>query len=151
MFSLQTGFLRLSALVLSLGLGMSLAEAALEERSEAYGAPMIATEQAKAKRLERQRDLYQQALKARAGGRTSEYQSLRDALRDYPLYLYLEYEELRRGLSPASAERVQEFLDRYPNTPRAPSCEVNGWACWPRRGSGRSFLSITVPRYGALK
>lgn len=146
MFSLQTGFLRLSALVLSLGLGMSLAEAALEERSEAYGAPMIATEQAKAKRLERQRDLYQQALKARAGGRTSEYQSLRDALRDYPLYLYLEYEELRRGLSPASAERVQEFLDRYPNTPLSAQLRSQWLGVLAKAGQWQEFLVYYSPK-----
>ena len=108
---------RFSALVLSMGLGMSWAEAALDEHEESYKAPVLATEQAKAQRLERQRDLYLQALQARAEGRGSEFESLRDALRDYPLYLYLEYEELRQRLNPASADRVKEFLNRYPKTP----------------------------------
>ncbi len=137
---------RLSALVLSMGLGMPWAVAALDEREENYKAPVLATEQAKAQRLERQRDLYRQALQARAEGRVSEFESLRDALRDYPLYLYLEYEELRQRLNPAAADRVKEFLNRYPNTPLSTRLQYQWLAALAKAGQWQEFLAHYSPQ-----
>ncbi len=50
-------------------------------------------------------------------GKITEYQTLRKGLEKYPLYPYLEYEELRYGFSSNKLPRVKKFLKRYPDVP----------------------------------
>ena len=71
-------------------------------------------------RLEDQRTEFLQAEKALQRGAMAEYGRLRARLQDYPLYPYLEYEELTRRLDKAKAGEVERFLARYEATPLAP-------------------------------
>ncbi|VAW77032.1 Soluble lytic murein transglycosylase precursor [hydrothermal vent metagenome] len=66
---------------------------------------------------ERQREQFLQAESALKKGRTSEYRQLKPMLVDYPLYGYLDYWELRRRLSKAKADDVEQFLQQYPGQP----------------------------------
>ena len=68
-----------------------------------------------------QRAIYLQARDALAGERLTEYERLRDQLRDYPLLPYLEYAELIPRLASLASEEeehaeIDRFLERYPGT-----------------------------------
>lgn len=66
-----------------------------------------------------QRDEFLAAEKALKKGKTSEYRRLKARLKDYPLYPYLAYKELRDRLSRAKPKEVDRFLTDYANTPLA--------------------------------
>jgi soluble lytic murein transglycosylase len=59
----------------------------------------------------------EQALRA---GKRDSFLGIASGLREYPLYPYLVYDDLRRRLSTASTREVDTFLDLYSNTPLAP-------------------------------
>src|SRR5258705_11533030 len=63
--------------------------------------------------------LYQRALADIAGGRLEQFAAAKANLVDYPLYPYLEFEELHRRLRDATPSEVQAFRDRYADTPLA--------------------------------
>ena len=67
--------------------------------------------------LETQREQFLIAEKAIASGKLKQYQRLKNTLKDYPLYPYLQAAELKRRLNSASANEVKEFLDSYQDTP----------------------------------
>jgi len=48
------------------------------------------------------------------------YQKLKSSLKDYPLYPYLEYQELRQDLSLTKGSQVKQFLNKYPKLPISP-------------------------------
>lgn len=56
--------------------------------------------------LETQRDLYRQAKDALKDGRASEFQQLKSALTDYPLYPYLLYNEALKRLSSLTPDQA---------------------------------------------
>ena len=47
------------------------------------------------------------------------YRQLQPSMKEYPLYPYLEYRQLKRSLSSARPEDVATFLDDYADTPLA--------------------------------
>ena len=57
-----------------------------------------------------QRSEFLAAEQALQRGKTKEFQRLKAQLRDYPLYPYLEYEALRKHLSPGKRGEVDRFL-----------------------------------------
>ncbi|GGO75850.1 lytic transglycosylase [Marinobacterium nitratireducens] len=63
-----------------------------------------------------ERSRYQQASIALETGDMNSYRALKQGLRQYPLYPYLEYAELQRSLSTAQQPQIDEFLDRYGDT-----------------------------------
>lgn len=63
--------------------------------------------------------LFLAAEKALKSGNQTLYRELKTSLQDYPLYPYLEYQELRNSLSTARADEVEAFLERYADTPLA--------------------------------
>ena len=67
--------------------------------------------------LETQREQFLIAEKAIASGRLEQYQQLKNTLKDYPLYPYLQAAELKRRLNSASANEVKGFLDSYQDSP----------------------------------
>ena len=69
--------------------------------------------------LEQQRGVFLKAEKALERGDLRYFGRLGHSIRDYPLYPYLEYEELRRRLDKADSEEVSAFLERYETTPLA--------------------------------
>ena len=66
--------------------------------------------------LAEDRARFQDALAALDRGRTGEYRKLARKLKRYPLYPYLEYNELRKRLSKADPGDVTHFIKRYENT-----------------------------------
>ncbi len=64
-----------------------------------------------------QRTSFVKAEKALQRGELREFNRLQTGLRDYPLYPYLEYQALLRGLTKADAKEITAFLDSYAATP----------------------------------
>lgn len=58
------------------------------------------------------RSKYKQAKLARDSGRTTEYRSLKEELREYPLFVYLEYHEAIARLSSHTPDRALEIKER---------------------------------------
>jgi soluble lytic murein transglycosylase len=69
--------------------------------------------------LESQRAQFLAAEEALAQGRYQDFEQLSAALKDYPLYPYLDYERLSGELGKASPARVRKFLQAYKDTPLA--------------------------------
>ena len=63
--------------------------------------------------LEQQRAGFLAARQALDSGDMQTYQDLADQLRDYPLYPYLRYDELRKRIADASTSEIRDFLSRY--------------------------------------
>ncbi|MFC6673570.1 transglycosylase SLT domain-containing protein [Marinobacterium aestuariivivens] len=62
------------------------------------------------------RALYQQAGEALDAGDLKRFRTLKQNLHQYPLYPYLEFEQLDRNLAGASRAQVDEFLSRFGDT-----------------------------------
>lgn len=69
--------------------------------------------------LEKQRKLFIQAETALKLGRFTKYRKIEHRLNDYPLYPYLRYLELERGINTSSTQKIQNFLTTYHDTPLA--------------------------------
>lgn len=99
-----------------------------------------------ADRLDRQREQYLQAEAALKNGRDAGYRELKASLTDYPLYPYLEYQELQRKLDSANPKQMRKFLERYRGQPVATLLR----ASWLHRlGQARqwdNFLSFYTPQ-----
>ncbi len=67
--------------------------------------------------LEAQRNRFLEARAALQENRLEEYQTLAGQLRDYPLYPYLQFDELRNRLSRADEQEVARFLETYDGEP----------------------------------
>src|SRR5690606_29476843 len=70
-------------------------------------------------KLDQQRELYGRATQAIARGDRNEFQILKDRLKDYPLYAYLEYTEYSADLARIPANTIQRFLTDNADTPLA--------------------------------
>ncbi len=68
-----------------------------------------------------QRDLFQQAEQALALRQLTQFRKLLPQLVDYPLYPYLQFEDLKRRLSIASRDEIDQFLSQYQTLPVAAS------------------------------
>jgi peptidoglycan lytic transglycosylase len=77
----------------------------------------VSAVQAKPDPLEAQRELFLDARAALQDNRLEEYQSLASQLRDYPLYPYLQFDELRNRLSRADEQEVTRFLETHDGEP----------------------------------
>jgi soluble lytic murein transglycosylase len=66
-----------------------------------------------------ERERFLAAEQALAVGKLATFQQLAKQLKDYPLYPYLVFAELRKSLDKADARRVKRFLDDYAETPLA--------------------------------
>lgn len=81
---------------------------------------MITTAHAAADRFAPQRKQFLQAEAALKRGDRVHFWELVDKLRDYPLYPYLRYEDLRQRLGHARRADINAFLDAFADTPLAP-------------------------------
>ncbi len=79
---------------------------------------LIATK-AEAANLVEQRQMYMQARHALAMDQKQQFDLLASRLTDYPLYPYLQYEELRRRINTAPEKDIRTFLDNYAYIPAA--------------------------------
>jgi len=67
--------------------------------------------------LAAQRARFIEAHAALLEGRLDDYRQLAAGLSDYPLYRYLEFEDLRSRLSRAGAGEISSFIERYAGEP----------------------------------
>ncbi len=65
---------------------------------------------------EQLRQIYLDARIAMDKNKTMHYQQLKNQLINYPLYPYLEYQELNKQLDTYPYKKVDNFLDKYTNT-----------------------------------
>lgn len=70
-------------------------------------------------KLINQRYQFQEAEKALHKGQLSRYRQLAQRLRDYPLYPYLEYADLKRRIAKAKPQEVKSFLQKHADSPLA--------------------------------
>ncbi|MCU0970770.1 MAG: transglycosylase SLT domain-containing protein [Gammaproteobacteria bacterium] len=87
-----------------------------------------------------QREDFVAAESALRRGDSSTYVELKLRLQDYPLYPYLEYEEIRGSNGGASAARVEAFLGQYADTPLAASVRAGWLEQLARAGRWGAFL-----------
>ncbi len=80
---------------------------------------LLCLQPALADSLTEQRDRYRQATLALARGDTATFASLKESLRDYPLYPYLEYADYRTRLGSLAVDTVRRFLDDNGDSPLA--------------------------------
>ena len=69
--------------------------------------------------LSRQRQSFLEAEEALAKGQREVYQEIREALKDYPLYPYLVFADIKEGISLAREEEILSFITGYKSTPLA--------------------------------
>jgi len=95
--------------------------------------------------LSTQRADFLAAEKAISKGQVSRYRKLTASLKEYPLYPYLEYKELRRSLHKQKDKRIQQFLTHYADTPLA-SLLRNAWLNHlAKRGRWKTYLKFYKP------
>ncbi|HND13474.1 MAG TPA: hypothetical protein PLN78_00685, partial [Pseudomonadales bacterium] len=90
--------------------------------------------------LERQRILYRDSLAALRSGNRQPLLRARPDLLDYPLYPYLELEDLRRRISSAPATEVEAFLQRYAGELPALRLRDAWLSALEKRGDWNGFL-----------
>lgn len=94
---------------------------------------------------ERQRFL--EARQALQQNQLTRYQALADRLRDYPLYPYLRYDELRTRFSRASDADIRAFLDEFGDTPLAERLRYSWLNQLARQHQWQRFLAF-YPGHG---
>lgn len=80
---------------------------------------LLFTGTARAALIDQQRTLFLQAEKALSRDDMPRFFRLREQLRGYPLYPYLEYQALLKRIDTAGAAEITNFLSRYDDTPLA--------------------------------
>lgn len=83
---------------------------------KATAQPVLENIDVQKEQLASQRFHYQKAKLALAAGNMADYREHFDKLDDYPLKQYLEFTEIRRDLSALPFERIDLFLQTYPDT-----------------------------------
>ncbi len=106
---------------------------------------LIAAGPAPGARLEDQRAMFLQAEKALQRGVMSDYRSLRAGLSNYPLYPYLDYEELASRLDTAGTDEIERFLKTYQATPLAPRLRANWLNQLAKQKRWQDYLRLYRP------
>lgn len=90
-----------------------------------------------------ERTQYQEALALIAKGKITQANRLKSRLKDYPLYPYLEYAQLRQQMRRRTpSDAVSDFLERYQDTPLAPQLKHHWLRTLARRGQWQRYLSF---------
>ncbi len=92
-----------------------------------------------------QRALYQQAEQALAQHRLTRFRELLPRLTDYPLYPYLQYQDLKQRLQRASRHEIDQFLDSYATLPVASSLRRKVLRQAAKRQDWQSYLHYYRP------
>ena len=89
------------------------------------------------------RSQYVEALKALERGQTKQFNQIREQLKDYPLYPYLDYAYLRVQMKRHTpSQGVAEFLAEHPNTPLAPQLKHYWLRTLAKRGQWQRYLAF---------
>ena len=98
-----------------------------------------------------QRKQYRDAVYRLKSGQRSRYLKLRDQLRTYPLYPYLEYTDKIHHLARQSTESIKAFIDQYRDTPLAERMLQNWLYNLAKQGEWRTFVENYNPASAAQK
>ena len=99
----------------------------------------------KSVQLKEQRKLFVQAEKALKRGHYTRYRKMEHRLKDYPLYPYLRFIELSRGINSASNQNIQNFLQTYHDTPLANRLYYRWIKSLARRGKSEALIQYFRP------
>ncbi len=99
-----------------------------------------------ADRLDKQREQFQQAETALRAGKSAQYHKLKDSLKDYVLYSYLDYWELRARLRTAKPDQVRDFLERYRDQPVATRLRASWLHRLGRQKDWKTYLAFYTPQ-----
>ncbi len=102
-----------------------------------------------AAKLEQQRKDFQAAERALSRGDQQHFRKLKAELKDYVLYPYLEYRELKRYLSHAKPKQIKAFLDDYSDTPMANGLRDAWLRLLARRSQWSAYLNAYIPTESA--
>ena len=92
-----------------------------------------------------QRKLFKDALYLVKSGQQSRYLKVRDQLRSYPLYPYLEYADKIQHLWRQSSESIALFTNQYTDTPLAEQMYQNWLFNLAKRGQWKTFAENYNP------
>ena len=99
--------------------------------------------------LEQQRGDFLKAERALTNGDAAAYHALSKRLRNYPLYPYLEYQQLLQQLDTLDSTRVEQFLSRYGDTPLAWQLRQKWLFELVRRERWWTYLVFYKPKMGS--
>lgn len=123
-----------SAIVLAAAIGLTHLMAVAEDSVDSG-----------AKTLAEQRAAFLEAEKALLRGDHERFSKLKEESSDYVLYPYLEYWELRRYLSQASSDDVDNFIKRFPDTPMVDNLRSAWLRLLARREQWAEYLKFHKP------
>lgn len=92
-----------------------------------------------------QRQQYLDAISYIRNGQRSRYGELKESLRTYPLYPYLEYNEYIYSLSRRKPEEISQFIELQADTPLAEQLRQNWLYHLARGGRWSTFLDFYNP------
>ncbi len=92
-----------------------------------------------------QRQQYREALAALRAQRNDEFAKLAAGLRDYPLYPYLEYHDLRRRIYQLPEKELAEFFAKWPDTPLLASLRDSWLLALAQQESWDRYLQVWRP------
>jgi len=98
--------------------------------------------------IEKQREIYTEAVKALKKGHLRTYRRLSKKIADYPLYGYLEYKYLRKRISRQSEARIKEFIETYQDSPISQRMRYGWLRSLERKGKWQKFLDEYQPGGG---
>jgi len=101
--------------------------------------------QISAANLTTQRAEFLQAKQALAAGKDDEFKRLANQLRDYPLYPYLVYADIKERIDEASPDEILNFIQDYSNTPLAAKLRYNWLLSLGEQEKWPLFLSYYKP------
>lgn len=101
--------------------------------------------------LASQRALYPRALAALAEGRAGEFASLKERLRDYPLYPYLEYREYQAHPQRLDAGKARAFVGAYRDSPLADRLLRQWLERLRREGRDKDFVAFFDPGVASVE
>lgn len=96
-------------------------------------------------KLAEQRSRFQAAEKALHLRRLSEFRRLLPTLTEYPLYPYLQYQDIKRRLHKTSAKELSAFLEQYQDLPISRSLRHKLLRLLARQGRWQQFLDFYTP------
>ncbi len=92
-----------------------------------------------------QRKMYRDAVYFIKTGQRSRFRKLKDKLRTYPLYPYLDYTDRIYHLSRQTPASIQQFVEEYQDTPLATQLLQNWFFNLAKRGQWKTFLEHYDP------
>lgn len=137
------GNIRLTNIISLSSLALSLAFSLLSQFSYAASTSSLVTFEPTD--LETQREQFLVAEKAITSGRLKQYHQLKNTLKDYPLYPYLQLAEIKHRLNSASVDEIKLFLNTYQDTPFANKFYRNWISSLARHGKFETLVENFRP------